>query len=203
MIRRTRAAVALSALLAGCTPEAADPPPAPPAQAAQTLAPRDTAAHRRAQRTADVSHRRQTMPRHEDYPARDTFSGTPAPVDFASAADARRLRTVLREGAARGPNFAGHYALVQWGCGSACQSFAIVDLRTVRVTFTPRPLSVGADYRLDSELLVVDPPEGWLESYGADATDAVGGNAASYYYRWDGRRLILLDSLAIGSNVRW
>lgn len=52
---------------------------------------------------------------------------------------------------------------------------------------------VRADYRLDSELLVANPPEEWLLACGADATDAIGGHASSIYYRWDGRRLIALD----------
>ncbi len=143
------------------------------------------------------------MPRFEDHPARDTFAGTPAPVDLASAEGARQFRTLLREAAARGPNFAGRYTYVEWGCGTACQSFAIIDARTGGVTFGDRPLAVGARHRLDSELLIANPPDAWLRAYGADAADAVGGNAASVYYRWNGRQLIPLDSLPIGQHARW
>jgi hypothetical protein len=173
------------------------------AQPAPGAAPVDTAGQRRARRLAEVRGRQRSMPRFEDHPAGERFTGTPAPVDLSSAEGARRFRTVLRDGAAKGPNFAGHYTFVQWGCGSSCQSFAIVDARTGRVTFGNQSLSVGADYRLDSRLLVANPPERWLESYGADATDAVGGNASSTYYRWDGSRLVPLDSLPVGSGLHW
>ncbi|HEX6037541.1 MAG TPA: hypothetical protein VFZ20_05870, partial [Longimicrobium sp.] len=169
-------------------------PPAPTA---------DTAAERRTRREAEVRRRAQSMPRFADHPARETFTGTPAPVDLASAEGARQIGTVLREAARKGPNFAGRYTFVQWGCGTSCQSFAIIDARTGRVTFGGRPLSVGAGYRLDSELLVADPPDAWLEAYGADATDAVGSLARSVYYRWDGRRLVPLDSLPIGRDAGW
>ena len=45
----------------------------------------------------------------------------------------RRFRTHIREAAAGGVNFAGHYALATWGCGSGCAQFAIVDLNTGKV----------------------------------------------------------------------
>lgn len=189
-------------LLAACREQRETPPLAEPiSQSASTKI--DPAEQRRAARQDEVRRRMQSMPRFEQYPARDPFTGTPAPVDLSSAEGARQFRTALREGAAKGPNFAGHYTMVEWGCGTACQSFAVVDARTGRVTFGPRPLSVGTAYRFDSELLIADPPESWLAAYGADATDAVGSNARSIYYRWDGRRLIPLDSLPIGAAARW
>lgn len=206
MIRQTRSASILItlAILCACQDEAAERPSAgSTTKTAQTFAFGDTAAYRRARRQAEVLRRQQTMPRFEDYPARDTFRGTPAPVDLSSAEGARRFRTVLREGARKGPNFAGRYTYVQWGCGSPCQQFAIVDARTGRVTFGPESLTVGASYRLDSELLIANPVENWMEGYGELAVDAVGGYGRAVYYRWDGRRLIPLDSLAIGSSVDW
>jgi hypothetical protein len=196
--------ITIPLLLCGCRERRDEPTrTAAVAQPAQAAAVVDTAEQRRARRLAEVRRRRQSMPRFDDHPAGDTFTGTPAPVDLASAEGARRFRTVLREGAAQGPNFAGHYTVVQWGCGSPCQSFAIVDARTGRVTFGNGSLTVGAEYRLDSRLLIEDPSERWLESYGADAVDAVGGTAYSTYSRWDGTRLVPLDSLPIGHYVRW
>ncbi|MEQ9000127.1 MAG: hypothetical protein RID53_26900 [Coleofasciculus sp. B1-GNL1-01] len=49
---------------------------------------------------SEVSHTKQTSPPDfNDYPATESFSGNPAPVDLSSDPDARRFRTVLREGA--------------------------------------------------------------------------------------------------------
>ena len=47
--------------------------------------------------------------------------------------DGHMFRTVLRNGMKWGPNFAGHYAVVVWGCGTSCSSFAVVNLRTGQV----------------------------------------------------------------------
>src|SRR6476620_2304120 len=61
-------------------------------------------------------------------------------MDFAVAADFHRkpaapilptktqrvFRTAIREAAAKGPNFAGHYTIAEWGCGSGCMSSVVV-----------------------------------------------------------------------------
>ena len=46
-------------------------------------------------------------------------------------------RTRLREGAAEGPNFAGRYTVVIWGCGTGCAQMGVVDSKTGRVYFPP------------------------------------------------------------------
>jgi hypothetical protein len=197
--------IAVPLLLCSCQRRGNDdhPPAAAVAQPARTATAVDTAEQRQALRLAEVRRRERSMPRFEAYPVHDTFTGTPAPVDLSSAQGARRFRTVLRAGAAKGPNFAGHYTVVQWGCGSPCQSYAIVDARTGRVRFGEESLSVGTDFRLDSRLLVANPPERWLEAYGTAAVDAFGGYATSTYYAWNGTRMVALDSLPIGYSLDW
>lgn len=64
-----------------------------------------------------------------------------------------------------GPNFAGHYRIVTWGCGSACLELAIVDLENGRVHFPGklkrddyqgvRDGTEPFNFRKDSALLVV------------------------------------------------
>jgi len=70
-----------------------------------------------------------------------------------------------------GPNFAGHYVIVTWGCGSPCLMAAIVDLETGRVLPPPFyhgpghsyfqvpwafPMAPALAYRLDSRLLIAN-----------------------------------------------
>src|ERR1035438_1603912 len=43
----------------------------------------------------------------------------------------------MREGAAMGPNFAGHYTIVTWGCGSSCVSAVVVNANTGAVHRLP------------------------------------------------------------------
>lgn len=103
------------------------------------------------------------FPRFEDYPVKQRFTGKPALVNLRSDPKARLFRTMLREGAKKGPNFAGHYTLVTWGCGSDCRVVAVVDAVTGKVYFAPFTVSFGTvegeGYRIDSRLYVANPPE--------------------------------------------
>lgn len=96
--------------------------------------------------------------RFEDYPVADTtFRGRPAPPRIESVAYGRMYRTRLREGAARGPDFAGHHTVVLWGCGTGCQIVAVVDARTGRLSAETLHTMNGVSYRRSSALLIADP----------------------------------------------
>jgi hypothetical protein len=75
-----------------------------------------------------------TAPRFEDYPAAKVAIAHPPPVDV-SGKDAREFRTRLREAAKRGADFAGHYTIASWGCGTGCLGWAVIDQKTGKVTF--------------------------------------------------------------------
>ena len=130
------------------------------------------------------------LPTFADYPAKGKFKGKPARAKIRTK-DARMYRTAITEGAKEGPNFAGHYTIVQWGCGTACLGFAIVDANTGRVTMAPFYVGMGYDlsdelkerdlieYKLDSRLLIVT---GTRDDKGQ----------GQYFYAWDGKRLKLV-----------
>lgn len=68
-----------------------------------------------------------------------------------------KFRTRLREGAeSEGINYGGKYTLVFWGCGSPCQSGAIIDRSTGSMIWLPTA-SLGYEFKADSTLLVVNP----------------------------------------------
>src|SRR5262249_22084781 len=110
------------------------------------------------------------------------FESKPAPVDFRGNSAAYRFRTVIRNGAYAGPNFADHFTVVSWGCGSGCQSHAIVDARTGYVFMLPMITGYGVSYRRDSRLLVMDPAERCLDPNVIGPTDSI-------WYVWTGRKL--------------
>lgn len=58
------------------------------------------------------------------------FNGTPVKVNFSSRPEAKSYYTRITEGVSEGPNFAGHYRFEEWGCGTECIGYAIVDLIT-------------------------------------------------------------------------
>ncbi len=135
-------------------------------------------------------------PRFDDFPVVEEFRGKPARVDLSSHRNARTFRTRLREGAEKGPNFAGKYALVLFGCGNECQQTLIVDLRTGKVYGLAeppghRPLqsSRGLDFRLTSGLLIADPP--CPKDYNPCVSWGRSGEPIRYYIMEDdGLRLI-------------
>jgi len=119
------------------------------------------------------------------------FTGKPAPPRLARTGE-RLFRTRIREAAANGPNFAGHYTIAKWGCGSACVSGVVVDAQTGKIHSMPfsilgfgfalksadgaswvdysfRPL----EFRVNSRLLIVR---------GCPEDD----NCGAYYYEWTG-----------------
>src|SRR5258708_2111076 len=52
-----------------------------------------------------------------------------------STRNARMYRTNLRNAGKEGVNFAGHYVLTTWGCGTNCTESAIIDARGGKVVF--------------------------------------------------------------------
>jgi hypothetical protein len=137
------------------------------------------------------------FPQFEDYPAREIFNGKPAPPKLLRPGD-RLFRTRIREGAAKGPNFAGYYSIAEWGCGTSCVSIAVVNAKTGDVYSGPfgilgygsvlKYADVSEDkyeplsYKLNSRLLIVR---------GCPEDD----NCASYFYEWKGSTFRLLRKI--------
>ena len=99
----------------------------------------------------------------------------------------KKFRIVIRETvASKGINFAGQFTLVEWGCGTNCTRFAIVDLKTGQISYDPDLMSTfrGLDFRRDSALLVVDPP--------SDDCD-LDPTWPTRYYLWKDGRLKLVS----------
>jgi len=87
------------------------------------------------------------------------YSGALASPDFeSSSASFRRFRTVIREGASRGVNFAGHYSVITIGCGTDCSSTLVVDDQSGAIFGFPLGgedyYGLNLTYRADSLLIV-------------------------------------------------
>ena len=66
---------------------------------------------------ASISAQQKRLPRFEDYLVSENYRGRIAPVELTSY-KAKSYRTMLRLNAKQGVNFARHYIVVSWGCGS-------------------------------------------------------------------------------------
>src|ERR1051325_7876212 len=111
--------------------------------------------------------------RFEDYPVKDVFTGKPADPKIVEPwarmfrtrireGVSKRWGVIHYEGPGpltadeiadgvflqpgeekQGPNFAGHYFAIRWGCGTGCARMAIVDASNGKVL--PPPLSAPGD----------------------------------------------------------
>lgn len=128
-------------------------------------------------------------------------------VDLHSNWRARMFRTNLREaakeGAKSGPNFAGHYALASWGCGTGCLDWALVDLRTGKVSTDENMFSLEnnrVDFRRENEdnayakkrhatyefgVMLYRPDSSLLVTLGQPNEDESRDGMA--YYHWTGK----------------
>ena len=142
----------------------------------------------------------QPLPKFEDFPASEVFKGPPA-IPILRTKLQRTYRTMIRDAAKDGPNFAGRYTIASAGCGSGCVVNALVDEKTGQVFDFPfdhlalAPVTQSADsaepdlesYKLNSRLLIVRgcPQE---------------KNCATYFYEWTGTQFKLLRKTALVSR---
>lgn len=87
------------------------------------------------------------VPQFKNYPAGEVFRGKNAPVKLTRAD--MLFRTRLRYAAKQKPNFAGHYVLNFWGCGTECLSGAAVDVKTGKVVWVDFSICCWQHYRED------------------------------------------------------
>lgn len=148
--------------------------------------------------SAEGQHAGGGFPQFQDYAVGNVFNGRPAKPRLVTSRD-ERFRTRIREAAAQGPNFAGHYTIGEWGCGSGCISIVLINAMTGEIHTTPfnelfwgmpimkyetkyAPNDEGFNplaYTRQSRLLIV---RGCPE----------GRNCASYFYEWTGSTFKLL-----------
>jgi len=89
----------------------------------------------------------------------DTFNGKRVGINYSSNKTARQFRSAISWSINKfGMNFAGHYNIARWGCGTSCISGAITDLKTGNVYDLP-PASLDYKFKNTSRLLVINPPD--------------------------------------------
>jgi hypothetical protein len=114
-----------------------------------------------------VSHAQPQEPKFDQFKVTSIYKGPTRLPDFQRRdrqfAD---FRTRLRDGLKAGPNFAGHYSVVQFGCGTGCSRVYLADNRTGKVFEFPRGgednQHLDLSFKLDSRMLVAQ----WSSGFG-------------------------------------
>lgn len=81
------------------------------------------------------------------------YTGKLAEPDFKSNPDAEIFISRITEGCKEGVNFAGHYTLIYWGCGTSCQYGVIVDRKTGKI-YDGYQTSLGSSFKANSKLIL-------------------------------------------------
>jgi len=143
-----------------------------------------------------IKYSKERLPSFKDFPVSEKFEGQPAPVDFSTNPKTLKFFTVITEGAKKGPNFAGHYTVIKWGCGTGCQAGVIVDAKTGAISsfideggnISPFFVSsLGTYFRIDSNLFILNPLEEIQEVY---ETWPVLDYIYTIYYKWENNQLV-------------
>jgi len=131
------------------------------------------------------------LPRFDQYSVEIKFKSKPIVVDLKSHPRAKMFRTILRNAASEGPNFADHYRIVRWGCGTSCIEYAVIDLSNGKVFISPKPAVTDLVFHLDSRLLVVNPIDSLtFHEYG----DRLPEYVMTRYLVWEKNKFTQIDS---------
>jgi hypothetical protein len=85
------------------------------------------------------------------------------------------------------PNFAKHYSVIAWSCGTECEQIAVVDTLTKAVYLAPFVAELGTRFRINSRLLIVNPPDAIEQVYGHEPPAWV----TTRYYQWKAHRFVV------------
>jgi hypothetical protein len=129
-------------------------------------------------------------------------------LDLTSNPIAKEYRTVLRLGIKEGPNYAGHYRVVVWGCGSSCTMFVVVNLKSGRVISPPGFTHVsGVFFAADDFLPLVKGQDGLLRYESTSKLLVVIGDLeedesreGAFYFVLENDKLRLLHSTEVKKN---
>ena len=115
------------------------------------------------------------------------YNGELRAPNFESNPKYKKFITRITNECKEGVNFAGHYTMVSWGCGSPCQRSAVVDRKTGEI-FDGLETTYGIEFKKDSRLVVKN--EGVLDRN----TNLIEIHGSKWYelshVLWDGEGFI-------------
>lgn len=148
-------------------------------------------------------------PKFEQYPVRISPLRSVAKLDVESNPIARMYRTVIRHEMKEGPDFANHYMVATWGCGSSCAQFAVVNLENGRVITAKNVDSVSGVHVAADGFLPNTDSRDWGFRFKRDSRLLVlvgtlnedDSNEGAFYYELEGDKLKLVHKTIAARNT--
>ena len=113
-----------------------------------------------------------------------------ATVTFDTQKDKEFCSPYLESDTMYDPDFAGRYFVQTIPCGNKCESIVLVDCTTGKVTITDLLAEAGVEYKISSNLLVVNPPVDII-SYYKNCSVCSNAPETEYYVMEKGRLHLL------------
>lgn len=134
-------------------------------------------------------------PRFKDYSVNEIYKGKNAPLNLTH--DNKTFRARLKWAVDnQKPNFAGHYILTTWGCGTSCIMGAVIDAKTGKVSWWNFSICCWygdedmIEFRSDSKLIVF---------FGV--RNEKDGDYGAHYYKFENGRFVHLQSVSIREKI--
>lgn len=112
-------------------------------------------------------------------------------------------RTRISDGMRQGANFAGHYALIGWGCGTSCKVYVVGDVITGRMFDFPLSGEEFIDLRIeawpDSRLILAS----WAAETNPGGVGSMGYNCLSQRLQWNGTKAVPLGKPTVVRTVKF
>jgi len=83
----------------------------------------------------------------------------PTNIDYSFLPESENFKTRTEESVKEGANFAGHFNVATWGCGTDCFGYSIVDMNSGKVV-EYSPVHEGyhlGNFSVDTEYLIHNP----------------------------------------------
>lgn len=134
-----------------------------------------------------------TTPKFSDYSIKEIYQGQSKLPDFKNDEYIEfKLGSELAD-MKKGPNFAGHYTIMQGGCGTECIFTIVVDNKTGQYFKLPIDSSnSGIEYKVNSKMLLVSV----TKPFGSNVRD----RCILKFYVWERNSLIKLRQIDLRPN---
>lgn len=129
-------------------------------------------------------------PRFEDFQTAIVKISSPNRLNIKPNSFTKKLTTSIQRCLSKGPNFSGHYSVIQFQAGFDAQTFDIVDAVTGKYFYLDH-FCGEVVYQQNSSLIITDPIDSSMfEHYKGELPPYIW----TRFYVWNGKRLVQIDS---------